>query len=262
MPLRFDSNSSPLPQAGRNRRRRRSRSGGGPGGGGGRILDFGRHAGRSYEEVFRRERSYVQWALRMTQPGGGLQHFQRWIRTRMGNHVTSEEEFEGDVDPSDEEDESPVREGIQTYGTSDAGSESTEEEAEAPQARRHPHQPCPADVVAQLPRLAYSSRLFSGEPYPEACPICMENFEPAESGAMDRQIVLTPCLHAFHEPCLSSWFRKHVECPTCRWDVTNMGEVASHSPDNNTPGSAQPLPSLVTPAELVGQTVVLSDDSE
>merc|ERR1712032_1013622 len=167
----------------------------------------------------------------------------------MGNLSDNESEEE-DSFLSDNEEESGLP------GSSETGSESPVGQVEILHddavPRRRPHQPCPADLVAQLPRIAYSPQLFSGEPYQEACPICMENFDPSESDATDHQIVLTPCLHAFHEPCLSSWLRKHVECPSCRWDVTNTGEVALHNLKK-----LAPLPALFTPADLVGQTVVL-----
>jgi len=58
------------------------------------IPDFGRHAGRSCEDVFRHEKNYVQWALRAEQPRGGLLDLQRWIRARMGNQDEHEENEE------------------------------------------------------------------------------------------------------------------------------------------------------------------------
>eukprot|EP00927_Polykrikos_kofoidii_P062214 TRINITY_DN5702_c0_g1_i3.p1 TRINITY_DN5702_c0_g1~~TRINITY_DN5702_c0_g1_i3.p1 ORF type:complete len:271 (-),score=51.81 TRINITY_DN5702_c0_g1_i3:114-866(-) len=48
--------------------------------GGGAILQFGMHSGRRYDEVLREERGYVEWALRIPNPGGGLRLFQNWLR--------------------------------------------------------------------------------------------------------------------------------------------------------------------------------------
>lgn len=77
-------------------------------------------------------------------------------------------------------------------------------------------------VVKALPRVPFSTALFSGEPHPQSCPICMEDFEEVVSAC--RQIVLTPCFHVFHENCLRGWVVRRRECPSCRWDITNLGE--------------------------------------
>merc|ERR1712224_270376 len=35
-----------------------------------------------------------------------------------------------------------------------------------------------ADIIERLPALAFSKALFSGDPYPESCPVCLEDFGP------------------------------------------------------------------------------------
>jgi len=52
------------------------------------------------------------------------------------------------------------------------------------------------------------------ETYYEECPICLGAWEPADV------IKLTPCKHAFHDVCLSTWFRDHTTCAMCRCDIT------------------------------------------
>merc|ERR1712224_203819 len=111
--------------------------------------------------------------------------------------------------------------------------------------------------MGRLPRVAYTAQLFSGDPYPVACPICMEDFGPCEDESSKQEIVLTPCLHPFHEHCLSGWLVKHRECPSCRWDVTDTGENSGQS------ASAELTPpQLLIPRELAGTTVDLLDDSQ
>jgi hypothetical protein len=45
------------------------------------------------------------------------------------------------------------------------------------------------------------------------CPICITNFMLAES------IVQLPCLHLYHDHCISPWFQTHTTCPLCRHDL-------------------------------------------
>merc|ERR1740138_1048808 len=87
------------------------------------------------------------------------------------------------------------------------------------------------ELLEQFPRVPFSRALFSGEPYSERCPVCMEDFGPGAEEP-EKAIVLTPCLHAFHLGCLGSWLERRRgghRCPTCRWDVSNDGALAAFS---------------------------------
>lgn len=46
-----------------------------------------------------------------------------------------------------------------------------------------------------------------------ACVICAEDPDPTST------ILTLPCLHRFHENCMTSWFLRSNTCPTCRHDT-------------------------------------------
>lgn len=53
----------------------------------------------------------------------------------------------------------------------------------------------------------------------ETCSVCLDNI-PSNHRA---SVVLNVCGHAFHKPCLLSWFRRNnITCPNCRSDVTRI----------------------------------------
>lgn len=76
----------------------------------------------------------------------------------------------------------------------------------------------PGDLLSRLPRVPFNADLFSGSPYPDECPICMESWQDVQS-----EIVLTPCFHTFHVSCLQSWLMQCEKCPSCRWNVNHTG---------------------------------------
>lgn len=42
------------------------------------------------------------------------------------------------------------------------------------------------------------------------CPICLESYSKGE------KIKMTECLHSFHKPCISEWFKVSKQCPICK----------------------------------------------
>lgn len=48
------------------------------------------------------------------------------------------------------------------------------------------------------------------------CPITLENFDDA-----DNVTQILGCGHIFNHESLTSWFRNHVRCPVCRYDIRN-----------------------------------------
>lgn len=242
-------------------------------------LDFGRHHGHTYADVQRRFPGYCTWALTVPNPGGGLREFQRWLlrQRRQGTAMTasnngasrrrrpraqhrSEEEGSGGdwndplpYDPlgsSDAESFGPGGSSSERSASSGMYSDNTEPVHLQPV---QPRDPGLAAILEGLPRVEFTPALFSGSPHPQSCPICMEDF--GSQGPDSAEIVLTPCLHAFHLPCLLGWAARQRDCPTCRWDMTNLGEqgaVGYCAPGAGVPGAAA----------LGNVAIVLSDDSQ
>lgn len=310
----------------RRRRSARSRSGRGherrpnPSSGE-RVLTFGQHSGKTYEEVLRTEPGYCNWALRLRNPRGDLMHFARWLRSRRSQDLNlSSTETEGEDQDitlhsalaararqyADFAERQENLRSLQMHMQMlqellQQGPFSTERQQlfglqsrlqNAVSAAEERANPAAAAILAQLPRLEYCPRLFSGDPHPESCPICIEDFGPAgneassssatpaaaSSGAPEdaeaetaagpastneigtNEIVLTPCLHVFHAHCLGGWLKKDIHCPSCRWDLTDTGDAASRSGQQLfSAGVHVPAPPITAPPELVGTTLEISD---
>jgi len=227
------------------------------------VLSFGRHQGQTYREVFRHFPDYCRWALHVRNPSGPLRHFARWCRQQQrGRHAGS---LPGDLLGLSDVDSSDY--GDHLEGPEDAAglSDSDTSTVAIPLVRQRQQQVRPGtlqlqratirpahEVLDLLPRVAFDPQLFNGNPHPDSCPICMEDFEEG------RQIVLTPCLHVFHLQCLQGWLTKKKECPSCRWDVTDTGEQKAFCNSH----AAAPV-AVLPDAALVfapGQAIELSDD--
>uniref|UniRef100_A0A6C0DF47 RING-type domain-containing protein n=1 Tax=viral metagenome TaxID=1070528 RepID=A0A6C0DF47_9ZZZZ len=53
-------------------------------------------------------------------------------------------------------------------------------------------------------------------PLNSSCPITLENFDDS-----DNVTQILGCGHIFNHDSLTSWFRNHVRCPVCRYDIRN-----------------------------------------
>jgi hypothetical protein len=71
--------------------------------------------------------------------------------------------------------------------------------------------PSPEQIENATRRIVYSAD--TPNIYPN-CPITLENFE---DGQLICQII--HCGHCFTEESMESWFRGHVRCPVCRYDI-------------------------------------------
>ncbi|CAE7524612.1 rnf43, partial [Symbiodinium pilosum] len=256
-----DSRSRSASRSAPRRRRRRRRD---------PRLTFGRHNGMTYSEVARHHPGYVQWALSQPNPTGGLRTFVAWVRARQPQTSRSADEevscdssgsevsLTGFEDDSDAASEPPPMQAQELDQLMERAARLSEGMIQHLRRRLDPggDEPRPSRasvLVAELPRVRYSAGLFSGAPHPQSCPICMEDFTVWEAG-QDAEIVMTPCLHTFHVGCLQGWLKRRPECPTCRWDITDLGaEKAFDSSCCNVP-QARPF---VLPSNL---EIVVSDD--
>ncbi|OIW11316.1 hypothetical protein TanjilG_20465 [Lupinus angustifolius] len=69
------------------------------------------------------------------------------------------------------------------------------------------------EILKKIPVIAYSINLIGldqGE-----CSICLGELEDG-----DLLRLLPSCNHAFHIPCIDSWFKEHESCPFCRSQIT------------------------------------------
>jgi hypothetical protein len=46
------------------------------------------------------------------------------------------------------------------------------------------------------------------------CIICMEDFMNGD------EVIYLPCLHVFHNTCILEWFKRHDDCPVCKFKLT------------------------------------------
>lgn len=85
----------------------------------------------------------------------------------------------------------------------------------------HPQLGC-EKAVHKLPKIDKdSSELFDqSDGSPIDCCICMESLPGSEL-----PVVRAPCAHCFHEECLASWCKNHVDCPLCRQQVGEAEDV-------------------------------------
>lgn len=242
-------------------------------------LTFGRHEGERYNAMWRNHQGYCRWALGISNPSGQLRHFQNWLRRRQA--AESEGGVSDGQDDSDEDSEDPTNDPTNDSSeeTSDMGSGPTigdllvggrlaevmiggmqhpvnvqrilQEVAEAVSShQRDSSGLSSAAVLEQLPRIAYSTDLFNGNPHPATCQICLEDW-PDVSG----DILLTPCLHVFHEKCLRDWVSRSTDCPSCRWDMSKSG-------DQGRPATSHDIVQRPALGDLAGTVVTVDDDSQ
>eukprot|EP00928_Gymnodinium_smaydae_P080651 TRINITY_DN64306_c0_g1_i1.p1 TRINITY_DN64306_c0_g1~~TRINITY_DN64306_c0_g1_i1.p1 ORF type:complete len:311 (+),score=53.64 TRINITY_DN64306_c0_g1_i1:78-1010(+) len=261
-----------------------------------RRLTFGRHDGSTYLEVLRSDPGYCQWATRVPAPSGPLRHFANWVRRArqaqdlgtLGGEDDDDNDEEDESEPDDDDEEegdglqrmtpqlAALRHQLHQQLSAFLNAEENGGEPAAALARALLEAANTTgnaaagagsglrgrgatEVVDALPRLTFSPALFSGTPYPDSCPICLDSFE--EAAGDEKFIVLTPCLHVFHSTCLTSWLQKKRECPSCRWDITDTGEQnILRSTTSTSDGLSEAA--AASARALAGTTVVLSDDSQ
>ena len=67
---------------------------------------------------------------------------------------------------------------------------------------------------------AASTTFASAERQDDICAICRDEI------IIEQQVRrLTYCSHYFHKVCIDSWFLRNVQCPTCRHDIRDIGDI-------------------------------------
>ena len=192
-------------------------------------MTFGRYEGVPCDDVLRNDPHYCDWATRIENPSGPLRQFAAWVRNARSQ---SEREQDSDTSSPDERFEFmsgwPVgvhRLASMSWTTGESGDDDAENPHQAAQKSGA------ANIISRLPHVTFSPKLFSGDPHPKACPICMENFASPEE-APRYHILRTQCLHVFHEHCLKRWLelRENQRCPICRYVLTDDGQNAARHP--------------------------------
>lgn len=76
----------------------------------------------------------------------------------------------------------------------------------------------------QASAAASTSTAASPSPPPDddnPCPICYTELDP--SGPLT-SLMVCPCDHVFHTPCLTRWMHEKLECPVCRAELPIVEE--------------------------------------
>ena len=86
-------------------------------------------------------------------------------------------------------------------------------------------------VISALPRFKYTGKgpidLSEDSPGKEKsavssedsdnhkCVICLCEYEDGD------QVIVTPCVHKFHEDCLVPWLKSNTQCPICKYRISD-----------------------------------------
>ncbi|XP_010480409.1 PREDICTED: E3 ubiquitin-protein ligase RNF13-like [Camelina sativa] len=76
----------------------------------------------------------------------------------------------------------------------------------------------PSESVLQVQRLLCEGRIDGDElkrlkMEAEPCSICLEHLLGSKTGVVPTRL---PCLHVFHDRCITKWFSRKNTCPMCR----------------------------------------------
>jgi len=82
------------------------------------------------------------------------------------------------------------------------------------------HGPPPAsqETIAKLQEIKYCSENC----IVKDCTICQEEYKEGDN------LLLLPCEHNFHRPCVSEWLSRHNSCPVCRKELKEEVKTEEH----------------------------------
>ncbi|GBE77416.1 hypothetical protein SCP_0102890 [Sparassis crispa] len=90
--------------------------------------------------------------------------------------------------------------------------------------------PATEDVMEKLPREV----LEEGSPLLEKdCAVCKEQFKLNTEDPDEQVVVILPCNHPYHEPCIIPWLKSSATCPVCRFQLVPQ-------PEHHAPGPGPP----------------------
>ncbi|KAL3309912.1 hypothetical protein Ciccas_011535 [Cichlidogyrus casuarinus] len=72
------------------------------------------------------------------------------------------------------------------------------------------HPPATDSEIANLSRINLSES--QAKEY-EKCSVCFDEYSTGDN------CIQLVCQHVFHEPCISTWLKRHGTCPVCRKDL-------------------------------------------
>lgn len=81
-------------------------------------------------------------------------------------------------------------------------------------------QPTSQKALSQLPifylfdsKLDLLKQTLSENPDATTCTICQDEFQVMQ------KVIMLPCQHLFHYPCVEPWLKKNNSCPNCRFEL-------------------------------------------
>jgi len=80
------------------------------------------------------------------------------------------------------------------------------------------HAPPDLDPSLWVGNRMKSVRFSASKGINDTCPICLCDF-----ASTDRNLMALKCKHTFHDGCIREWLKRDVRCPTCRYNVANLG---------------------------------------
>ncbi|OAX40082.1 hypothetical protein K503DRAFT_855607 [Rhizopogon vinicolor AM-OR11-026] len=104
--------------------------------------------------------------------------------------------------------------------------------------------PATEEIISNLPRevLMERSPLLDKD-----CAVCKEQFQLATEDPEEQVVVILPCKHPFHQPCILPWLRSSGTCPVCRYSLIEQPQQprppGSSSGPSGGPGNRPTSPS-------------------
>jgi len=90
--------------------------------------------------------------------------------------------------------------------------------------------PATEEVIEKLPREVLEEGCALLE---ESCAVCKDQFKLDTEDPDEQIVVMLPCNHPFHSPCILPWLKSSGTCPVCRYQLVPQ-------PEPHGPGAGPP----------------------